>query len=569
MHFSAYSKGSILVSSLAIITIFSTLMVTLAAYGPTTRANSDTTYPGTHSTITTVRPLNFPQSTQGVQQTSSSHPSRQRITGPFVLKHDHITGAGAPQADDMRGPSAPSTGLLHNFNGISDLDNTHVLGAPIEPPDQGLCVGNLTGKAVVGEIVNEAITFYTPAGKVVSGPTELNTFFGEPPFSSEFVGDPRCYFDAATKTFFLTIFATDNFTTESHVDIAVLPSDGAGFVFALNTTDSSNPKGTCPCFGDQPLLGIDQNNVYISVNEANFSGTIFNGAALYAISKSQLLAGHVPVNVASFVNLTLAGAPILELQPAITNSSAEAEFLLNSFVIAAAGIPIPTSNNLGLWALTNGEAVTTGGIPTLSATVITSELYVFPVPAASTGGTFLTPNDDRMQQVQFINGYLFAALDTAVSLSGASVALDGVAWFQVKPQLSGGTIAGGTLKHQGYIAASGQYLLYPAIEASKQGETMAIVFTDTSTTLNPSAAYVLHRPSDGGDTAVKPFSKIQIAAQGVSSYDPNGTRWGDYSGAVMDPDGTNIWLATEYIPPLADQSTSFNWGTRIFEVKGV
>lgn len=96
------------------------------------------------------------------------------------------------------------------------------------------------------------------------------------------------------------------------------------------------------------------------------------------------------------------------------------------------------------------------------------------------------------------------------------------------------------------------------------------MFTDTSTSLNPSAAYVVHRPGDNtADTAKKLFGKIQLAALGSSSYDPNGTRWGDYSAAVLDLDGSNLWLATEYIPPLADQSSTLNWGTRIFEVKGV
>jgi hypothetical protein len=33
----------------------------------------------------------------------------------------------------------------------------------------------------------------------------------------------------------------------------------------------------------------------------------------------------------------------------------------------------------------------------------------------------------------------------------------------------------------------------------------------------------------------------------------NWPRWGDYSFAQPDPDGYGVWLATEYIPPAADQ----------------
>jgi len=45
-------------------------------------------------------------------------------------------------------------------------------------------------------------------------------------------------------------------------------------------------------------------------------------------------------------------------------------------------------------------------------------------------------------------------------------------------------------------------------------------------------------------------------------------RWGDYSFAAADPDGSGIWLATEYIPPAAFQAVDDNWGTFVFEVPG-
>ena len=47
----------------------------------------------------------------------------------------------------------------------------------------------------------------------------------------------------------------------------------------------------------------------------------------------------------------------------------------------------------------------------------------------------------------------------------------------------------------------------------------------------------------------------------------NSPRWGDYSFAQPDPDGYGVWLATEYIPPAADQDPMDNWGTYVFEVK--
>jgi hypothetical protein len=78
----------------------------------------------------------------------------------------------------------------------------------------------------------------------------------------------------------------------------------------------------------------------------------------------------------------------------------------------------------------------------------------------------------------------------------------------------------------------------------------------------PSAAYAT-LPATGNR-----FSAVRIAAAGTGPYDENATRWGDYSFAVLDPTADAVWLATEYIPPRASQTSTRerNWGTRVFEV---
>lgn len=98
-----------------------------------------------------------------------------------------------------------------------------------------------------------------------------------------------------------------------------------------------------------------------------------------------------------------------------------------------------------------------------------------------------------------------------------------------------------------------------------------MTFTITSPTLNPSAAYTVWNSSGSG------FGNIQIAALGSNpGYVQIGfgsqLRWGDYSAAVLDPNGQDIWMATEYIPPpnrqLNTPTVAANWGTRVFEALG-
>ncbi len=191
-----------------------------------------------------------------------------------------------------------------------------------------------------------------------------------------------------------------------------------------------------------------------------------------------------------------------------------------------------------------------------SAKVINSESYAFPVLALSSGSgaprssAFLNPDDSRLQTCQFVSGDVWCSLSTAININGDPATRDGVAWFELS---TSGSIAG-----QGYVASAGNYLIYPAIVHSASGST-GIVFTLTSRSTNPSAAYVFRAP---GQTK---FGGVHIAALGASPSTDGAARWGDYSWATLDPNGTDLWMATEYVPS-GFQNPRTNFGTRIFDL---
>jgi hypothetical protein len=81
----------------------------------------------------------------------------------------------------------------------------------------------------------------------------------------------------------------------------------------------------------------------------------------------------------------------------------------------------------------------------------------------------------------------------------------------------------------------------------------------------------LRFPSTGYATlapGASSFGPIAIAGKGTGPYDPEAERWGDYSWAILDPAGSAVWLAAEYVPPKSSQTTDGvrNWGTRVYEV---
>jgi hypothetical protein len=485
-------------------------------------------------------------------------PSSAQLSRALAVGESSQTQQAVPSLVDFE----RSKSILHNFDGVSSLDSAVTnFGQEFEPPDQGLCVGN----GFVVEPVNSAFTIYRPNGSVVAGPFNVNVLFHEG--LTEFTSDPRCYFDEPTHTWFATILFISADNTEARTDIAVNSSGDPTTpwtVYHLEATDDGT-GGTpvhvgCPCFGDQPLLGIDSQNIYIATNEFSILGPQVNGAQIYAVSKRDLIHGATNVHFVQFENLTIAGNIAFSVQPAITQSEADsgdAEYFLES--IDPTGT---TDNRIGVWALTHQEAVSVGKFPTLTNIVITSEAFGVPPNAVQEGSTsLLNTGDDRMQQVQFIGGELWGELNTVFSFPDDATQLSANAWFEIRPIVKGHHITGAAITKEGYVASAGNFLFYPAIQASPDGSA-AMVFTLSGPTFFASAAFTLLSADE------QSFGRIQVAALGSGPYDPNATRWGDYSFAVVDPSGEGIWLATEYMPPLSRQTVDGlrNWGTRVLEV---
>jgi hypothetical protein len=460
-------------------------------------------------------------------------------------------------------PTDPAS-LLASFDGTSSRDSEVTnFNARFEPPDQGLC----EGAGFVLEPVNSAYRIFNLKGKTVRGPFNVNELFNEG--GKEFTSDPRCWYDPKAHAWFATILFLNDTFTEGRLDIAVNLSDdptGPWNEYQIDTTfDGRNGEPNlsgCPCFGDQPRIGIDQTNLYITTDEFSINGPQYHGGQIYAIAKKDLLAGAATAHFVRFGNLHaggfLSGAP----QPALSIGNPDAEYFLSQ-IDPSGQSANPGDHRIAVWAMTNRDRVATGGSPTLSKVVIASEPYTRPAEAQQKGASStIDAGDTRMQQVSFAGGTVWGELGTGLSVTGGSSNRAGAAWFQVKPTLKGNTISGATIRRQGYVMNPNGALLYPALQPDAAGNA-AMVFTLTGPNQFPSVGYSTLKAGAAN------FTRPLVAAAGTGPYDVNATRWGDYSFAVPDPASDSAWLATEYIPPLSSQTSTRgrNWGTRVIHVK--
>lgn len=535
----------------------------------------------------------------GASSTSSSpsHTFSVADVGGEIPKAAH--GSGGSEGSGSGTASIPTplptsvarTSSAFGFPGLSEFSQASAgtgtfagTQFQLEPPDQGLCAG----EGFVMEPINNAIAIYDTHGHLIAGPAALSQFFNLNPEETaagvfgQFISDPRCYFDTQTRRWFVTELEIDtdpttgNFLGKSSELIAVSQTSnpfGAYYLYAIDTTDAANPG--CPCLGDQPLIGANAYGFFLTSNEFPLFAAGFNGAQMYALSKSQLESGTVKQVVHINVGLTVpvpapdqpAGGLWYSVQPASSSNpgSSSIEYFLSALQFG----PAPFDDRVAVWALTNTESLNSKHPnPQLLHTVIQTESYGalsnYPFAAAQASGStplrdflngkfkdhdtlnLLSANDDRMNQVQLANGVLWSGVNTHVSVHGQIH--QGIAWWGVAPFVNGDHVFAQVVD-QGYVAVAGEDVLFPSIAVNGNGQPV-MSFTLAGPDYYPSTAYamvgwhggpvhILGRGvgPDDGFTGYNYF--VAPAAGGIA-------RWGDYSAAVTDEWG-NVWVAAEYI----------------------
>jgi hypothetical protein len=257
--------------------------------------------------------------------------------------------------------------------------------------------------------------------------------------------------------------------------------------------------------------------------------------------------------------------------PYITDNGGSSYLVSSPFVLN-------TDCTLGVWALTNTNAINVGGVISLRLGTVNTQCFNFPTQGvlqqpgftplgAAVGGSLetLDPGDFRVQSVAFAGNQLFVALPTEVTDINNNQVM-AAAWFALYPTITG-IIPSATVTAQGIISLNGASLLRPnlVMNSSLFG---GMVATLVGTNNYPSSAVVafdaftphtVHIARTGNEPA-DDFS-------GYPFYGGAGTtRWGDYAASVVDDADNSLWLATEYTPDIYRTSLT-NWATYVSRVQ--
>jgi hypothetical protein len=509
---------------------------------------------------------------------------------------------------DLVTPGLPVKGggkaLISSFHAIDHFEQRFANDGnqwSLEPPDQGLCVGN----GFVVETVNTVMRVYDADGGPLSDVVDLNTFYGYPAAVDRTtfvigpqITDPSCLYDRDTNRFFMVVLTLDvepetgAYLGSNHLDIAVSQTGSplkAWTLYSIAAQDDGTgdtpdhacigPEdvGTGPCIGDYPHIGLDANGFYVTTNEYSFFGDQYTGVQLYAMSKAQLAAGETDVPYRHFESLQV---PELE-QAAFTLRAANAApsqhdtehggtvYFLSSTATEEAGETDAFSDTIVLWALTGTDTLGSAD-PQLRLRHVVMPSLTYGVPPVSRQKAGSTPlqyclnqncfgdgvppiheglkspdsGDSRMMGAFLSQGVVWGVLDTLVLNHGSPRA--GVAYVAVAPAWRRGLH--GTMLMQGLFTANNANVTYPSIAVNAKGRGI-MGFSLMGPNYYPSAAFATIALGE-------PPTAVRMAAAGlgpddgftgtfITAPDPR-VRWGDYGYAALGAGGS-FWIASEYV----------------------
>lgn len=455
---------------------------------------------------------------------------------------------GATSADGLSiGPSdnpAPQQGgglpfVITQFEGIDFDTNASVTGFFSVPPDPHIAAG----PNHVMTVVNTTVEAFNKNGGRVMQQSLSNFFAPLGPLTGTF--DPKVMFDTqGGRWVVVTLEQTDRAFGDpadtSRIFVAASDdADPTGNWF-MTAIDGRTFIGGSDHWADYPGFGVDEEAIYITTNMFQFfSGPgNFGGVRLWIVPKGALYNGQA-VNVRRVDPYTNVNSFALTTQATqfFGNSTGVGGILLGysglSNTDGDSFLQVMRVNNpLGAVQVAGPEFVNLGQI---------EEIQGFPpVPDATQSGSGATiaTNDRRALNSVWVNGRLYGAF--TVRSNGQATAY----WVELLDGGSGTPTVSRQASIPGEELGAGTHTYYPAVAANERGDVI-VGYSASSPSRFAGAHYSIYPASVPVSEAGEP----QLLRDGVGPYRRvfgTANRWGDYSGATVDPSDGCFWIFNEY-----------------------
>jgi hypothetical protein len=289
---------------------------------------------------------------------------------------------------------------------------------------------------------------------------------------------------------------------------------------------------------DFPNVGFNGKWIVVTGNWFGVSSGSFTGSVAYVFNKASAMAGTGATYTKINMPTTFSSSGGFSVAPASTYDANESSlFLIDDYDGANGQLRLrKITGNVGSEVL-SGDI----GYPTSTTHWTTGPGDFMPQlgsPKKMDGG------DNRTTNLIYRRGQLFCAHNVFLPASGAT--RESVMWWQI--DTNGHPIQNGMIDDQ----IGPKFFGYPSIAVNRSCDIL-IGFSYLSSSIHPSAAYVMRLHSDPIDS----MRPMYVYRHGQNTYFQNfgsgKNRWGDYSGSSVDVINDNdFWTVQESVPTTAD-----------------
>jgi len=432
--------------------------------------------------------------------------------------------------DKYEEPSPVSSqGLGVGWNSLSS--------GSVFPPDCTCAVGPTNVIAAS----NSGLRFYNKTGTQQFSTTWSSFFSGIQP-GGTFTSDPKVMYDHLSGRWFVIILALNNSTLYSYYLIAVSDDSDPNGTWKKYSIDSTTNGGAATSnFSDYPGLGVSAEAIYITANMFGpRPGGSFQYVKLRIIPKQQLLDFASSLTWSDIWNITTSDSTKAQtMQPAMHWGSPQAPFCVSFGTSTTKAYIYGVNDPLGS--------------PTLTKKSVTITAIGTPGSASQSGGTVkLDTIDTRPYNAAWRNNSLYFG-HTSSATGGSQCR-----WYQIN---TSSWPASASLTTSGSVTTASKYRWFPSVAVNKN-DILFIGHCFSSSSDFASINYTYRLPTDSPGSTATPL----LVLGGTRYYTGEGgspVRWGDYSGAAVDPaDDETFWHYNLY----PNGSSGGTWNTWVQQI---
>ncbi len=394
------------------------------------------------------------------------------------------------------------------------------LSGTLNPPDPELAVG----LEHVVAVVNSSLEIYDKAGTSLVGPLDFETFYSVLGLGcTSFPFDPNVLYDESADRY---IIAADGDGTEYCVAVSQT-SDATGmYNFYAFPVDVDND------FFDYPHAGVGVDAIYVGANMFG-PGT----GRVFAFEKAAMYAGTAAASANHATG---------------SDDTPQPMNIKGTFPTGGPHYIVTSRSGAGIFGLYSwddpfGADVFTD-VTSLDLPAVHGVTVGFGVGSQQATGVNINSIGPRPLDFEYRDGSGWTT--NLVSCNPGAGTVNCVQWAEID-------VATAAIEQAGVFASDGDYRIFPDLAVNACGD-MLVGYTKTTSTTYPGVWAAGRWAADPPGTM---RGEVEIKA-GEAEFGES--RWGDYSGMTVDPDGTTFWYLGEYSK--AGITSSRPWGNFIGSV---